>query len=40
MLENIGKFNQYPIKIYKYQISLTFKGKYPIAQKAYLFLCC
>ena len=44
-MENIGKkfwcpyeFYQYPIKICKYPISLTFKGKYPIQQKAYLFL--
>jgi len=30
---------RYPIKIYKYQISFTFNGKYPIPQKPYLFLC-
>ena len=33
------EFHQYPIKICKYPISFTFKVKYPIPQKANLFLC-
>ena len=31
---------QYPIQFCKYPIGLTFKCKYPITQKAYLFLVC
>ena len=32
------EFNKYPIKICKYPINLTFKGKYPMPQKPYPFL--